>query len=260
MASNNKRKPSASQQRGTEKVREARRQAEAKKRKRNIIYSIIAAILIVAIIILWCSLPKTTDVTSTSSNGTESNNTADKNSLEITDSFEEGVQYYADIVIKDYGTITVVLDAESAPLTVENFVNLASSGFYDGLTFHRIIEGFMMQGGSTDGLGYTGSSEKIFGEFSSNGWTENNIKHERGVISMARATDPNSASSQFFIMHSAAHSLDGDYAAFGHVVSGIEIVDTICETAEPSDYNGSIPSDKQPIIETIRIYTAEDAE
>ena len=259
MASNNKRKTSASQQRGTEKAREARRQAEAKKRKKNIIYGAIAAVLIIAIVILWLALPKPTDTTSTSGDSSTAGGEIDRDSIVISDHYEEGKQYYADIVIKDYGTITVELDANSAPISVENFVNLASSGFYDGLTFHRIIEGFMMQGGSSDGKGYAGSSETIYGEFASNGWDQNNISHQRGVISMARATDPNSASSQFFIMHEASTHLDGDYAAFGHVISGIEVVDEICESAEPVDFNGTIPASAQPVIETIRIYTAEDA-
>lgn len=257
MASNSKKKTSQSQQRGTEKAREARKQAAAKKRKKNIIYGIIAAVLIIAIFILWFALPKATDTTSTSSDGSADSTTIDRDSIVIGNHYEEGKQYYADIVIKDYGTITVELDAETAPITVENFVNLASSGFYDGLTFHRIIAGFMMQGGSSDGKGYEGSSETIFGEFSSNGW-ENNVSHKRGVISMARATDPNSASSQFFIMHETSTHLDGDYAAFGYVIEGMDVVDNVCENANPTDYNGTIASEDQPIIETIRIYTAEN--
>lgn len=172
--------------------------------------------------------------------------------------------YTAEIVIKDYGTITVHLDGDTAPITVSNFVKLANEGFYDGLTFHRIMEGFMMQGGDPNGNGTGGSSENIKGEFSSNG-IENTISHKRGVISMARSgTYPwaseaeqeaarNSASSQFFIMHQDYPSLDGEYAAFGWVISGIEIVDAICADAEPTDNNGTIPSSEQPIIETIRI-------
>ena len=157
--------------------------------------------------------------------------------------------YYADIDIVDYGTITVKLDQSAAPITVKNFVKLAESGYYDGLTFHRIMEGFMMQGG--DG-GDARPAETIVGEFESNGH-KNPIKHERGVISMARTNDPNSANSQFFIMHEAAAHLDGEYAAFGHVVSGIEIVDRVCESAKPTDDNGTIPADEQPIINSIKI-------
>ena len=162
--------------------------------------------------------------------------------------------YYADITIKDYGTITVKLDQKAAPVTVDNFVSLAQSGFYDGLTFHRIIEGFMMQGGDPKGDGTGGSSQKIKGEFALNGHN-NPISHKRGVISMARAQDYNSASSQFFIVHQNSEgSLDGKYAAFGHVVSGMEIVDKICETV-PQGYNGAVAAADRPVIETIVIRT-----
>ena len=124
------------------------------------------------------------------------------------------------------GIIKVELDAENAPITVENFEKLIKEGFYDGLTFHRVIKGFMIQGGDPKGNGTGGSSEKIRGEFSDNG-VPNNILHERGVISMARSMDPNSASSQFFIMHEDAPHLDGSYAAFGRVVEGMDVVDEI---------------------------------
>ncbi len=204
--------------------------------------------------------------------------------------------YTAEIVIKDYGTITVHLDGDTAPITVENFVKLAREGFYDGLTLHRIIEGFMMQGGCPKGNGTGGQEDangneiNIKGEFSQNG-VENTISHKRGVISMARSGSPfeqylnygynyeeiaaltqysaspysakevkaeveavrNSASSHFFIMHQDNAGLDGSYAAFGWVTSGMEIVDKICTDAEPTDDNGTISKDQQPIIETIRI-------
>lgn len=160
--------------------------------------------------------------------------------------------YIATIEIEEYGTITLELDSEAAPITVENFVKLANEGFYDGLTFHRIIEGFMMQGGCPDGNGTGSSDTKIKGEFSSNGWN-NPIKHERGVISMARGNEANSGSCQFFIVHETSAHLDGNYAAFGHVTSGMEIVDKICTEAEPTDNNGTIPKDAQPVIKTITI-------
>ena len=160
--------------------------------------------------------------------------------------------YYADIAIKDYGTITVELDSAAAPITVQNFVELAKSGFYNGLTFHRIMEGFMMQGGDPEGNGTGGSDKDITGEFASNGWN-NPISHKRGVISMARSNDPNSASSQFFIMHQDATYLDGNYAAFGKVTSGMDVVDKICTTAKPTDSNGTIPAAEQPVIESITI-------
>ncbi len=162
-------------------------------------------------------------------------------------------KYYADIVIENYGTITVQLYQNAAPITVQNFIDLAESGFYDGLTFHRIIEGFMMQGGDPGGDGISDEDqETIVGEFASNGYN-NPLEHERGVISMARTNDPNSASSQFFIMHDDAPHLDGDYAAFGKVVSGIEVVDTVCETVQPIDSNGTILASQQPVITTITI-------
>ena len=160
--------------------------------------------------------------------------------------------YFADIEIANYGTITVELDANAAPITVENFVNLAKDGFYDGLTFHRIIYGFMMQGGDPNGNGTGGSENQITGEFSANG-VENPLSHTRGAISMARAQDPNSASSQFFIVHADSEFLDGQYAAFGYVTEGIEIVDAICEDAMPVDGNGTILPEDQPVITSVTI-------
>ncbi len=169
---------------------------------------------------------------------------------------EDNLIYYANIEVENYGTIVVELDQKQAPLTVKNFVSLAKSGFYDGLTFHRIIKNFMIQGGDPDGDGTGGSDQKIKGEFSSNGWN-NTIKHERGVISMARSNDKNSANSQFFIMHKTSPHLDGDYAAFGYVLSGMEVVDGICNDAKPLDGNGTIAFSKQPVIKSVTITTAE---
>ena len=131
-----------------------------------------------------------------------------------------------EITMENGKIIRIELDASAAPLTVENFEKLVKEGFYDGLTFHRIIPGFMIQGGDPDGNGMGGPGYGIKGEFASNGW-DNPIKHTRGVISMARSMMPNSAGSQFFIMHKDAPHLDGDYAAFGKVVEGIEVVDEI---------------------------------
>lgn len=157
-----------------------------------------------------------------------------------------------EIKIKDYGVITAELDASVAPITVTNFVNLVNEKFYDGLTFHRIMEGFMMQGGDPDGDGFGGSDKTIKGEFSANG-VKNSISHTRGTISMARSDDYNSASSQFFIMHEDNQGLDGLYAAFGHVTSGMEVVDKVCKEAKPIDNNGTIPSSAQPVIEYIKV-------
>jgi len=214
--------------------------------------------------------------------------TIDENS-EVTSSITESVvqkeesnenvaTYEAVIKVKNYGTITVELDGKTAPITVENFVKLAKNGFYDGLTFHRVIPGFMIQGGDPLGNGTGGSDEEIKGEFSANG-VENNISHKRGVISMARSGSMyeqylsmgytlndlpaeavqdieramNSASSQFFIMHKDSTHLDGNYAAFGHVTSGMDIVDAIAKNTPVTDTNGSVEKSDQPVIESIII-------
>ena len=134
--------------------------------------------------------------------------------------------HHAEIDIQDYGTITVELDGDAAPITVQNFMDLANDGFYDGLTFHRIIAGFMMQGGDPNGNGTGGSENTIKGEFSSNG-VENTLSHTRGAISMARSQNPDSASSQFFICHADSTFLDGQYACFGYVTDGMDVVDEI---------------------------------
>lgn len=168
-------------------------------------------------------------------------------------------KYYAEIEIKDYGTIKVTLDADTAPITVANFVKLANEGFYNGLTFHRIISGFMIQGGAPS-VNSTGSSiEPIKGEFSANG-VENSIAHVRGVISMARSSNYNSATSQFFIMHEDSPHLDGQYAAFGFVTEGIEIVDAICNDTKVEDFNGTVLPENQPVIVSVKIVAAKEAE
>ncbi|MBP3600027.1 MAG: peptidylprolyl isomerase [Clostridia bacterium] len=160
--------------------------------------------------------------------------------------------HHAVIAVENYGEIHLELDGDTAPITVKNFVELAKDGFYDGLTFHRIISGFMIQGGDPKADGTGGSENEIIGEFESNGY-ENNIKHERGVISMARAEDPDSASSQFFIMHRTATHLDGDYAAFGKVTEGMTVVDKIASEAVVIDSNGTVPKENQPVIKSITI-------
>ena len=160
--------------------------------------------------------------------------------------------HYAEIEVEDYGVISLELDADTAPITVTNFVNLAKDGFYDGLTFHRIIDGFMIQGGDPLGNGTGGSDETIKGEFSDNG-VENDISHVRGTISMARSSDPDSASSQFFIVHQDSTYLDGQYAAFGHVTDGMDVVDAICEDTPVQDNNGTVAAEDQPVITSITI-------
>lgn len=158
--------------------------------------------------------------------------------------------YDCEIKVKNYGSIKLKLDANTAPITVSNFVGLANDGFYKGLTFHRIIKGFMIQGGDPNGDGTGGSKQTIKGEFTANG-VDNPIKHTRGVISMARSQSYDSASSQFFIMHEDAPSLDGQYAAFGCAYSGMDIVDKICDDVKTEDSNGTVSKKNQPVIESI---------
>lgn len=166
-------------------------------------------------------------------------------------SAETGKHHVA-ITVRDYGTITVELDADAAPITVQNFLDLAGSGFYDGLTFHRIMEGFMIQGGDPEGTGMGGSDKTIKGEFSANG-VENPLSHTRGAISMARSSAMDSASSQFFIVQKDSTFLDGQYACFGYVTDGMDVVDAIAADAQPTDGNGTIPADQQPVIESVKV-------
>ena len=191
----------------------------------------------------------------------ESNSTSgniEKNQVENTQTNNESGEgnmystgkHHAEIVVKNYGKIELELDADVAPITVENFANLVNEGFYNGLTFHRIISGFMIQGGDPLGNGTGGSSKTIKGEFASNG-VKNSISHVRGTISMARSSMPNSASSQFFIVHQDSTFLDGQYAAFGTVTSGMDVVDKICEDTVVEDNNGTVAAKNQPIIEKI---------
>ena len=238
---------------------------EKKKKKQIAIIgaSVIAAILLI-VGIVFLATRDTTDTDYTSGDDTTISDTdVTTDASVIYDpliELDETLTYYADIEIADYGTITVELDQEAAPVTVSNFVNLAQNGFYDGLTFHRIIEDFMMQGGDPNGDGTGGNTDEdgneinIVGEFTNNGY-ENSLSHTRGAISMARSDAYDSASSQFFIVHEDSDFLDGDYAVFGYVTEGLEIVDSVCETAEPTDDNGTIESDAQPVITSITIRT-----
>ena len=161
-------------------------------------------------------------------------------------------KHHVVIKVKKYGNIKVELDADTAPISVTNFVNLAKKGFYDGLTFHRIIDGFMIQGGDPSGDGTGGSDTKIKGEFADNGVT-NNLSHTRGAISMARSSSNNSASSQFFIVHKDSTYLDGKYACFGYVTEGMEVVDKICKEVKPVDDNGKVNKNEQPVIEKVTV-------
>ena len=191
----------------------------------------------------------------TAAEAPEETEAAEGTTGEVVETSEEDLLsglHHAEIEIADYGTISLELDADTAPISVTNFVNLAKDGFYDGLTFHRIISGFMIQGGDPLGNGTGGSDQNIKGEFQNNG-VENDISHVRGVISMARAMDPDSGSSQFFIVHEDSTFLDGDYAAFGHVTEGIEIVDQICADTPVQDDNGTVAAEDQPTITSIKV-------
>lgn len=161
-------------------------------------------------------------------------------------------KHHIEIVVKDYGTISVELNADKAPITVSNFIQLAKSGFYNGLTFHRIISGFMIQGGDPKGDGTGGSSKTIKGEFKSNG-VDNTLSNTRGAIAMARSSDYNSASSQFFIVQKDSTYLDGQYAVFGYVTSGMDIVDNICKDTPVVDNNGTVEKENQPVITSIKV-------
>ena len=171
---------------------------------------------------------------------------------ESTEAIDAAGKHHIEIQVKDYGTIKAELDGDAAPITVANFLKLAESGFYDGLTFHRIIDGFMIQGGDPKGNGTGGADETIKGEFSQNG-VENKLSHVRGTLSMARSQDMDSASSQFFIVQSDCTSLDGQYAAFGTVTEGMDLVDKICKDTPVQDNNGTVSAADQPVIESIKV-------
>ncbi len=171
---------------------------------------------------------------------------------------EDGHTHYnVEITIKDYGTVKVELDATAAPITVENFIKLANDGFYDGLTFHRVVKGFVIQGGDPLGTGMGGSDEQIKGEFSANG-VSNGLSHTRGAISMARSKSFDSASSQFFIVHEDSVYLDGQYACFGYVTEGMEVVDAICDAVAAVDSTGNVLKQDQPVIESVKVIDSDE--
>lgn len=206
---------------------------------------ILAAVLLTMLVFTGCGQKNDTS-------SDYENNSADivqEESVKFEVPGEDEITATAEITMEDGGIITVGLCRDYAPETVDNFISLANEGFYDGLTFHRVISGFMIQGGDPEGTGMGGSEKNIKGEFASNGFDKNTIAHVRGVISMARANDPDSASSQFFIMHQDSPHLNGDYAAFGFVTSGIEEVDKIAEV----ETDGSDKPITPVVIKTIRI-------
>ena len=217
------------------------------KKKAWIVISAVAVFLVAVIVVFVITSNKANGSAGTTNDSASASNV----SATIGESQAKGT-HHAEINIKDYGVIKVELNGDVAPITVANFINLANSHFYDGLTFHRIIDGFMMQGGDPLGNGTGGSENTIKGEFSQNG-VENNLSHTRGAISMARSTDMDSASSQFFIVQSDSTYLDGQYACFGYVTDGMDIVDEICKNAVTTDSNGSVSAENQPVINSISI-------
>jgi len=200
-------------------------EAERKKKKKRATIAGGAAAVIAAAIVLIIVIPK---ITASKSNSSDETFTADP------------TKSYVLMTMADGGEVTIELDPTYAPITVDNFLKLVNEGFYDGLTFHRVSPTFMIQGGDPNGDGTGGSAETIKGEFSQNG-VENNISHKRGVISMARSSEMDSASSQFFIMTADSTTLDGLYAAFGQVVTGMDVVDEIAsvETTALGDGTGT---------------------
>lgn len=221
-----------------------------KARKKNLII-LITSIVVVALLI--ASLTTLIIV----------RNTADPKRPGLKRSGKAYETVYVKMSVKDYGDIILKLDGKEAPKTVSNFVKLVDEGFYDGLTFHRVISNFMIQGGDPAANGSGGSNKKIKGEFEANGY-HNCIAHERGVISMARGNDYNSASSQFFICNASGDSvshLDGNYAAFGHVIAGMNVVDLITsKTAwKATDNNGSIKKADQAVISSVVVISEDEA-
>ena len=228
------------------------------------IATLLAAVLLLGVMVACGAIPGAgTDVKTAAKTDTPADTASSDSSGEAAEPIQDAEEasetdvpapgiHHAEIEVEGYGTIKLELDGNTAPITVDNFVTLAKEGFYDGLTFHRIIDGFMIQGGDPNHNGTGGSDHRIKGEFASNG-VQNDISHVKGVISMARATPPDSASSQFFIMVDDATYLDGSYAAFGHVTEGVEIVEQIAKDAVPVDDNGTIPFEQQPVITRITI-------
>lgn len=192
--------------------------------------------LVLALTFVFCACGSETGEMTTSPAGETTSSDAESSNPLVKFTMENG------------GSFVVELYPEYAPATVDNFVTLVSEGFYDGLTFHRVVENFMAQGGDPDGTGNGGSSRRIKGEFINNGFTQNTLSHTRGVISMARSSNPNSASSQFFICYGDATFLDGDYAAFGMVTQGMEVVDSFLEIERTMGGDGALSSPVEPIV------------
>ncbi len=219
--------------------------------------ALFLSVVMCSALLAGCGSSKSDSTAASDTSETTTEETTEDTAEDTTAASEEDTElltglHHVTIDVQDYGTISLELDADTAPISVTNFINLAKDGFYDGLTFHRIISGFMIQGGDPKGNGTGGSDQTIKGEFSENG-VENNISHVRGTISMARANDPDSASSQFFIVHEDSTFLDGQYAAFGHVTDGMDVVDAICENTPVQDNNGTVKAADQPVITSVTV-------
>ncbi len=233
-----------------------------KMKKLGLYGGIAAAVIALALVLIFCIDWGKEGTYTTSDDGSTPTTTApaqvENGAKHAPGSFSSDTisgKHHVAIEVKDYGTITVELDADVAPITVANFLNLAESGFYNGLTFHRIMEGFMMQGGDPMGTGMGGSDIEIKGEFIGNG-INNPLSHTRGAISMARAGySMDSASSQFFIVHEDSLFLDGQYACFGYVTEGMDVVDAVCtySTTVVVDDNGTVPAENQPGITSVTV-------
>ena len=219
---------------------------ERAEKKKNLIIKIstiaVAVVFLASVVgaILWSAF------------GPEQMGTGACEYLETRDTTGRDIKY-VEMCVEDYGRLVILLDATTAPRTVENFLSLVRSGFYDGLTFHRVIENFMIQGGDPKANGTGNSNNTIVGEFESNGYI-NDLKHLRGVISMARGNDADSASCQFFICNADSPHLDGEYAAFGYVVEGMSVIDDITEGTVKYTTNGVIrDKSKQAVIKYIKV-------
>jgi peptidyl-prolyl cis-trans isomerase B (cyclophilin B) len=234
-------------------------QAEKSEKKKDVVYTAVFLVVgLLALVGIFRSrflknneqFTESSDMTVVES--TETSEAVEESIIINVELLDENATYYADIEMQNYGTIVIELDQKAAPITAANFVELAESGFYDGLTFHRILKGYMMQGGDPNGDGTGTSGKSIYGEFEANGY-KNTISHKRGTISMARPDDFNGASCQFFIMQGDYVLWNGYYAAFGTVLEGMEVVDAICDAGFTADGNGVVKAEEQPVINKITI-------
>lgn len=236
-----------------QQLRQEQRKGVNKQNSKSWIYVIVAVILVavIGIMVYFAVKPDKTYTTSSNGSNSETDNALQNETIQA--EFHrapqvEGEHDKALFVMENGEEFTVELYPEYAPETVDNFIELVENGFYDGVCFHRVVEGFMAQGGDPTGTGMGGSDKQIRGEFFANGFSQNTLSHDRGVISMARSMDPNSASSQFFICYDDASFLDGNYAAFGKVIEGMDVVDGFLNVERKPNSMGEIASPVEPIV------------